>query len=81
MQTRITLKKQTFNYEGGQIEVVANHVELPTTCGNESSGCRSPVTTYVWEQPQSRCMYEETQTVQMEEEGYLIDWTHKVLFK
>ena len=50
-QTRITLNKQTCNYEGGQIEVVANHVELPTTCGIESCSCSTHNTTFVWEQP------------------------------
>ena len=82
VQTRITLTRQTYNYERGRIEVVANHVELPSTCGLESAGCSTYDTTYVWEQPRSKCMYEEARTVQMEEEeGYLIDRTHKILLK
>ena len=81
-QTKITLVRQTFNYEGGRMEVIANHLELPTTCGMEVSGCSTHDTTYVWEQPRTKCMYEETRTVQMEEEdGYLIDRTNKVLLK
>ena len=64
------------------MEVIANHLELPTTCGMEASGCSTHDTTYVWEQPRTKCMYEETRTVQMEkEDGYLIDRTNKVLLK
>lgn len=83
-QWKVIVAKEKFNVDvrKSTVEVTSTHEMLPPECDMDSGGCQISDRTFVWIKPADRCTLEKIRTVTMEEEnGYLIDKTHKILLK
>ena len=87
-QYRITLETEEFLTRSTQqqsmkrVEALNDHVKLPSQCTAEHAGCVTSQWTYVWNPAPITCPFMKVQEgTFVEEDGYLVDHQHKVLFR
>ena len=81
-QYTLTIKPESYELRGSQIDVISSHLQLPRTCKLNSAFCATSDTSFLWTIPRSRCSLEKVQDVSFtQESGYLIDHSHKILLK
>ena len=81
-QYKITLLEETFEVRGNRMESMTDHIRLPKDCTVERLGCLTDAGTYIWDPLIQKCHLRRVQTVNLQEEGFLmVDHTHKIVFE
>jgi hypothetical protein len=81
-QYKLLVKKEYFTIYKGRIEVISDHIRLPSKCALGARGCQTVFTTYVWDIIKESCSLEIVRTLNVIEDGpYLIDHNNKIILQ
>ena len=80
-QYRLIIEEEKYLVDKKRVEVIDNHLQLPSACAIESGGCVARKT-YLWNPPANQCPLVKINTGKFtEEQGWLIEHRAKLLFK
>ena len=76
------MREEQFLSDGPQVEALTDRTRLPPECSPHNGGCKLARKTYIWDVPREQCHLEKVRTTKMmEEDGYLVDYSNKILWK
>ena len=82
-QYRIKLTREEFVQVGDQVESISQHFKLPKTCGAGTRGCVVSEGTFIWREPENRCLFAVAkENAEFQTEGdHLVNHNEKIRLK